>query len=502
VIEIPIRFINEPTKAFFEDTNRNQCLSGGFNSGKTFISCLKAITLLTNFNSYRMVIGRQEYKTLLNTTFKTFTKICPQELIKRWDEQKGYMKLSNGSEVLWMHLDEIDEHTIRGLEVNSVYIDQPEDVSENVYILLDGRLARWDRARPNNKLLAQRPDWPKDAFGNYLVPSYMMLTPNPDDVTHWIWRYYHPDSPEQAKNHSYYEVTTLQNPHADPETLRVMMSRDPSWVKRFIFGQWGISDATIHTILPESIIDPPIEFLRTAINYGNCVRALDHGDASPTSCVWSVAYKNWYFFYREYYQPHRTISHHRNMITEMSKDEFYVASVADPQCFKETSQKYGGFWTTAREYYDTALDAPPLHWQPADNNEMATRNRINEMLALDPIVEHPITHEKPAPRYYFIQKNEGSQYGLNQLLNEIRAQKREKIGEINGRTIFSDDRAKGVPDHAYDCFRYITAYHNSSPREIKRKFSDNSFLGARNRVKSLNEYQRTLNLYGDPKAMV
>jgi len=500
-MDIPIRFINEPTQQFFLSTKRNQCICGGFGSGKTWIACLKSLLLLTHFNKYRMLFGRQEYKSLIQTTYKTFLKICPPGFIDRWDEQKGYMRLKNGSEILWMHLDAVDEALAKGLEVNSIYIDQPEDVEEGVYTLLDARLARWEKAVPNKALLAANSNWPRDEFGNYRVPAYMMLTPNPDFETHWIYRYYHPDSSSRLDNHDYFEVSTLQNPHLDPETVKVMLSRDPAWVKRYIHGLWGIAEAILHQILPDSYINPADEFLEKIIGYGNCVRALDHGESAPTACLWSSAYKQWRFYYREYYQPNRLISYHRERINEMSEGEFYVANLCDPQMHKQTSQKYDQFWTTALEYTDERIDAPPLHFTPADNNELATRNRINEGLALNDDISHPITGEKPAPVIYFVKKTEKRPCGISTLTEELRSQRREKITEINGKTIYSDTREKSIADHLYDTFRYTEAFHNNAPPELKRVPKPNSFYGRRQAILSLQKSGQ-LNRYGGSKATI
>lgn len=504
MISIPVQFINEPTRQFFNDYKRNSCLSGGFGSGKTYVLCLKALILSTNFRKYRSVFARQEYKALKHTTLKTFLKICPESLIQRWSEQDGYMKFTNGSEILWMHLDSVDEQTLRGLEVNSAFLDQAEEISEYLYDILDARVGRWDKAEPSRELLRSNSDWPKDDLGNWKIPSYMLLDCNPDNETHFIYRRYHPDSPEHhrwAETHSYYEVASLDNPHLNPETLRTMLSRDPAWVKRFVYGQWGISEASIHRILPDSIIDVPAEFVENLIRKANLYRVLDHGDSSPTCCLWWASWKHQHFCFREYYQPNSLISEHRRNIAQLSEGEYYVGNYADPAIFKKTSQKYGGFWSTADEYLDSNIHAPPLFLAPADNNELSTRNRINELLALDPVQVHPVTGQKNAPAIYFIRKNiEKHNFGCENVIFESRAQKRIKLGEINGKPIFSDERDESVPDHAYDPFRYYIAMHASFPKEPQRKPSETSFMGVRNRLKALQIYQR-YNRYGDRRTL-
>ena len=190
-MEFKIQFRNPQQEEFFFLTNRNQCFSGGFNNGKTYVACLKAFTLLSTFPKYRMLIARQYAKDLRETTMKTFFKICPEEFILSHNRQEGITTLKNKSEVLWMHLDECDEQSLRGLEINSALVDQAEEISEAIYLVLDSRIGRWDQAIVPQHLRTK--DWPKTPLGNWKVPTYNMVLCNPDTQFHWLYRRYHPD---------------------------------------------------------------------------------------------------------------------------------------------------------------------------------------------------------------------------------------------------------------------------------------------------------------------
>lgn len=484
-INIPIKFINDQQREFFNSPKRNAMACGGFGSGKTYIACTKALFLLTSFNNYRMIIARQTYRDLRRTTMNTFFKICPPELyappLGRFSELDGDLRLINGSKVMFMHLDELDEKSLRGIEPNSIFVDQAEEIPESLYYVLDSRVGRWDKAIPSPKFDTK--SWPLDHNSNFKVPNYFMLSCNPEDETHWIWRLYHPDSPEHTEKkdkYEYIEFPSTANPCLDPETLSVMLSRDPSWVKRFVYGQWGISEATIHRILPDSIVTLEPEFLKTIITQGRLSRILDHGDSAPTCCLWVSAYKQWHFIYREYYCGGQTIGYHRKQIASLSGDEKYYQNLMDPQCFKEQSQKYGGFWSVAREYEDPTVDGEAIIFEPADNNELATRNRINEMLALSNSIKHPITGHTPAPAIYFIAN------AVPNALMQTKAARRVKLGEINGKPIFSDERDDEITDHAYDSVRYYVASHMGPAKAIQtRDVKPNSFVAARKRAKLL-----------------
>src|SRR5690349_12493398 len=116
-MELQIQFSNEQQRAFYYATARRQVFSGGFNNGKTFAGCLKALTLLATFPNYRVAAARQVRADLMKTTYQTFFKLCPSDFIESNNVQEGLTVLKNKSQIYWMHLDKVDESTLRGLEI-------------------------------------------------------------------------------------------------------------------------------------------------------------------------------------------------------------------------------------------------------------------------------------------------------------------------------------------------------------------------------------------------
>jgi len=486
-VELQIKFVNAAQRQFYFSTARNQCFSGGFNNGKSFGGCCKAFTLLSTFSNYRMIIARQTYSDLKKTTMQTFFKICPAGIISRHNEQDGYTEFINKSVIHWLHLDKVDESTLRGLEINSALIDQAEEIEEKVFDVLDGRIGRWDDAEVPADLLEKYPDWPRNkTTGKLLAPSYHMLLCNPDSQFHFIFRKFHPDSLERRPAFFYTEGEWDPN-LGSSETYAEAITHDAEWVNKYVKGQWGISSAQIHRLFSESQLDYTQELVERILRKGNLFRVLDHGDASPTCCLWFAVLDGVYICYREYYVPGRPISYHRKAISELSGAERYSGNYADPQIFKTTSQKDGGFWTTADEYSDTSLDAPPLHWIAADNNEFATRNRLNEKLR-NGLWRNPQTSATPAPGIYFIKKSPDYPQGCYHAISELQSQRRKSLGYIDGKQIFCDDREDSVADHAYDCVRYFVAMHGAGRMESHPKpprFSMKYYAECMKRAKQL-----------------
>jgi hypothetical protein len=524
-LRVPIKLLVDPkTKRcaqaeFINITKRHAGFSGGYGNGKSYAASLKAVMRLATFPKYRVAICRYSTVDLKRSTMSTFFKVCPADL---YDPHRGggradslnYTKLINGSEIFWMHLDDADEQTVRGLEVNMVIVDQAEEISENMYNHLSARVGRWDEAIVPQHMLDANPNWPRNPVTDKpMVPAQMLILCNPDSELHWIYKRYHPESLEHKEkymdDYELVQASSTENPTLDPEVLKDMLSNDPVWVQRFVYGKWGIPGGAIHEVDPSSILeigkDVSLEFIETVRRSGNLFRILDHGEASPTCCLWVSAYKDWFFFFREYYKPNALISTHRSEITELSKfgdgtPERYVSSWADPAIFKKTSQKYGGFWCEADEYSDPRIDAPALIWNPADNNELATRNRINEYLKLSSQICHPITGQPGASRIYFIKRPADKPdypLGVREAILQTKAQKRLQIDTINGKPIFSDERDDRVIDHAYDPVRYFCAMHPFWSKSVRVTVPQGSFFHLRNKLKAMKSSGMDKKIFGD-----
>jgi hypothetical protein len=268
----------------------------------------------------------------------------------------------------------------------------------------------------------------------------------------------------------------------DPATYREMSSRDPEWVDRYLKGKWGASSSAIHYVSKHSIVstddwtkEQADFFLEYLFDRGALYRVLDHGDAAPTCCGWFCTVNNIHIWYREYYVPNAPISYHRQNINDLtSEDEEIIADYADPACFKKSTQKQGATWTVADEYSDEEFtESPPIYFSPADNNEFATRNRINEFLlqttrnkipeAISDLLNPDNSDNVPA--IYFIRRSDNFPLGCEQAIIETSSQRKKLLGSDNGKAIYSDDRDKSISDHAYDVLRYYVAMHSKGLAE-------------------------------------
>jgi hypothetical protein len=478
-MNIEFKFISHEQEVAFRATQKFQCLCGGYGSGKTFIACYKAITLLLSFPNSRWAFIRKELKVLRITTMQTFLKIMPEHLIKSHSTIDGRTELVNGSMIYWLGLDRFDEQNLKSLELNGAFIDQAEEIDEVIYTHLTTRVGRWDMAEVPAEILT--PDWPKNiSTGRPIVPTYIILAVNPDTEFHWIYKEFHPESQywkdNNQRTHFYINMPSTSNTALSPEVLETMLKKDPQFVRRYVMGEWGYSDAQIHRISENSIIEVDNDFLENFKAKALLYRTYDHGESSPSVCLWGATFKGTHIIYREYYKPNTLISEHRRNISDLSSTERYNGNFADPEIFRKKAQKQGSRWCTADEYLDRRItEAAPIFWEPADNNELGTRNRINELLQPDKKAQHPVTGEYNSPRLYFVKYSSKYPQGCKNVISETNAQRREKLGEINGKPIWSEDRQKGISDHAYDALRYYVAIHSNKDERKQFKENPNSF---------------------------
>ena len=494
---------------FLNSTKRNILFNSGFGAGKTYIACVKLLLLLLRFNKSRAVIGRQKFTDLAKTTRETFFTVCPPELYAEKQggsraDGRGYLRLINGSEVFFMHFDNMDMRSLKSLEINFLLLDQAEEIAESIYLGLDSRLGRKSDAEVPASLIKDfektynndgtKRLWPRNELtGKALVPVYSFILINPPDEgeLHYLIQRFHPKSEEWQKRWShindYVWSSSRDNKALPKENLENMLSRDPEWVARYVDAEIGQGAGAIHQIHESSVQEVKPEFIEHLKQRASLCRVMDHGSTAPTCCLWFASLKGFHYCYQEYYQPNTLISQHRKNINDLSAGDYYTFNLADPAIFKKSTEKFGGFWTVADEYIDASLDSPSIVWLPADNNEFATRNRINELLKFDRSLVNPITGELGSPRIFFLKRNADNPQGCYHVIRETKGQKKLLLDTINGKAIYSDDRDDKVSDHSYDCLRYYCASHLTGKPDPIKKPGERSFLGMVKRLKALKQ---------------
>jgi hypothetical protein len=439
--------------------------AGDWGGGKTAGWCLKLLWFQDTFPNNRIVVARRVFKELRATTMATWYKFCPPAAYRYGtrNDANGQLTLNNGSEVLFLGLDNPDTATIiNGLEINGFLLDQAEEDDEEIFDKLLGRLGRWDKAEVPDWMLAQHHPWPyrHPETGVPQPPPFALVACNRDVKEHWTYQRFHPESkPWQDKyralGYKLFEMDSSDNRFLSDINKREMAAQDSGFAGK---RQWGRPEGAIHTIDPVCEIPGSPEWLEYFREHCTLYRALSHGDAQATVCLWAAVNRRGHIFiFREYVQRNGRISEHRAAITRLSAYERYATNLAHPKLF-QVDAKTKDRSTLADEYAasrDKDQRSTALFWFAADDNELRSRDRINEALTVNPTLARPRAKDLGSPRLFFLTANDTYPDGCRQVLFEARRQRRKKIGTENGRPIFSDDRVKDADAPAYDCLRFI-----------------------------------------------
>ena len=474
---------------------------GGFNAAKTWSGILKLLRLLDLFPNSRAAVVRSSSRDMRKTTMETFYALCPPSAynLGRRSDQEGVLQLNNGSLVYFIHLDKPDSmNVLAGLELNFGFPDQAEQLAELAWDTLDARLGRWPHAVVPKAVLEANSPWPwtNDA-GMVVPPPFLFATANPpDSEEHWLFRRFSEDSEEyerwKAEGYRYIRFRSRDNRFASKANLSKLYSKDKEFVARFAEGEWVSPGGAIFTIDPQSIVAPHPELVHRIINSMNLHRSMDHGDSNPTCVLWEGSdHDGNIFVYREHYVGNALVSDHRQEVWNLSRGDVpvnspfreprYRSNMADPSIFNLSRGRTSTSrptWSIADEWLDHRImpKETTVRWLPApiprtesESYELITRSRIKEYLKVDPNHRNPFTGKLGAPRIYFLRRTEEYPHGCHYVIKELRGQRRVKVGEREGRPVYSDVRDEGIPDHAYDALKYHVISRPSPVRVVERK---------------------------------
>lgn len=473
--EILFEPANPVQDAYIWSTKRESMFDGGVGNGKTTGGIGKLIILAKEFPGSRWVIARETYKTLMNTTRKTFDKIFPSAWIKR--DVKENMTLVNDTEILWLHLDEMSENDMKSLEINGAFVSQAEEIAPEKWEFLDSRIGRWSR-----------PEWKTPC------PAYLWGECNPNGHD-WIYFRFHPDciGTEHPDRAYFFGATGINKEMLDknsPGYYEMLMKKPESWKRRWVYGSREVSEGMIHPDFRKEIhvyeADKWNPFEHMDIK--SCWGWFDYGLAAPTCLeLTASSSNNFHFFTDEYYKqstPQRTIkiSDHAAAIQKIMRNHPHSVRgiYADPSIFKEdTRDRRTSNTSVAQEYREAGL-----YLQRADNNEVTSISNLQELLYVNPDLWNPVTGKKGSPRLFISSRNK---YLIEQIQMQRHAETRNPL---TGEKEFTEERAVGIPDHAYDPARYFANSSVWQPPKIRQQPNTPQYRTAPLAEKPVKGYSR------------
>lgn len=426
---------------------------GGIGSGKTLIGCIAMVsTAIQHPGDY--LICRQFMPQLKDTTLKTFLEVCPPGLIAEYRVAESVVKLKavdgKFSYIYFRQLEEPEK--LRSFNLSGFLIDEGNQVSEEAFMLLQGRLR-----------------------GKGLRKGLLVSNPNGHD---WIYRWFfkkdHFKTDIAKQQFHLIRAPSTENIHLPPEYVENMMQ---SWsqdrIDREINGSFDAFEGMVyhefrrdtHVIKPFKIPDNWPRFV-----------GIDHGYRNPSAWVWcAVGPDGEVYVYREFYEREwlieeivngkRIYGTYNPGVMQLSRGEKLVQAVIDPS----TKARRG---TTGESDYDEYVRCLP-HSFPlykANNDVELGINRVKGYLK-----PH---HKTGKPRLFVFETctnllEEITQYRYQELRPNQEGKKAEKEQPYKNN------------DHALDALRYVVMLmpdpFKEADEDIYKKIKYNSLEGALHR---------------------
>ena len=261
-------------KAWMEDESRVRFLMGPMGSGKTAGACVEILrrSMLQapgqdNIRHTRWVCIRNTFSELKMNTIKSWQQWAPLEFgkftiggspithritVAPSDGQPGL-----DMEVFFIPLD--DDAAVKkllGLELTGAWIDEAREVPESVLKALTGRVNRFPSAADGGAT------W-----------TGIMLTTNPPDTEHWLYKVYTNLEEINSKAKPEHRWAFYRQPSglaSDAENIQnltehrgyyeaMCVNKDPEWVRVFVHGDFGfmVEGQVVYPSFRDSVHVPP-----------------------------------------------------------------------------------------------------------------------------------------------------------------------------------------------------------------------------------------------------
>ena len=380
--------------AFFHDwEHRFQAYGGGLGNGKTSAGCAKAFYMSILFPRNRGYIGRWDGKELVQTTMSEFFNMVPASMFEVHNKSMGYIKFKRqygGSEIYYGDLKEA--RGLKNINLGWFWVDQAEEIDDERWNLLVSRLRKQTVLYKNNQPLRR-------ADGSVIVaPTYGMATFNPEGTASYLYRFFHPDSPERASGYKLYQATTFDGMDAGFTTREYvddMLKIFPEQARRrYLDGSWEVFEGRVFPqFTREQHVIPP---MRPDPSWTYYV-SIDHGLSNPTSIgVWGVTPSGVKIrLYTHYEGGGKPVSYHASRLKALTAGlpTKPKLEVLDPACWAKNQSRGDYVFAVVDEY-----NANGVYPVAGQNDWQAGFNRLNEHLAVDPTLIHPYTGQSGSPR--------------------------------------------------------------------------------------------------------
>lgn len=396
---------------------------GGIGSGKSLIGCITMLSWAVMYPGDYLV-ARQFYPELKMTTYKTFLEICPPELIIEHRVADSQVKIhsANGktSTIYFRPLEEPDK--LRSLNLSGFYIDEASQVSEEAFILLQGRLR-----------------------GSGIRKGIMTTNPAGHD---WIYRWFlkkdHLNSDIAKAQYYLIQAPSTENVHLPEgyvESMMVAWSADR--IKREIYGSFDAFEGMVYNEFRRDT--HVVKGFRIPAEWQRHIR-IDSGYRNPTAILLSAVDPDGnVYVYKEFYEREYLI--HESILGNPKERKTGLVQMLQPgekfQTAKIDPAVKARRATTGASDYDEYL----RHWPEALPPLGLARNDVQ--VGIDRVKSYLKVNPKTLrPQLYIFEE-------CKNLLEEITTYRYPSLKSNQEGRKAEDEKPVKINDHALDALRYL-----------------------------------------------
>jgi PBSX family phage terminase large subunit len=396
---------------------------GGVGSGKTVVGVTAMVSQGVLYGG-EYLIARQFMPELRDTTYKTFLELCPQELIldHKVQDRIVTIKSASGKPAIYYFRQLEEPDKLRSLNLSGFYIDEANQVSEEAFLMLQGRLRNPRGLRKG------------------------ILTTNPKGHD-WIYQYFYKKDmfkSDLAKSaYALIKAPSTENVHLPDGYVQSMYDTySPERIKREIEGSFDAFEGQVYSEFRRDI--HVIKPFRIPEHWPRII-GIDHGYRNPAAWIWgAVSPDGEIFIYREFYEREWLIEEILNgnplenkvgVLNRMQGEKIEVAAI-DPSVKIVDGSKKGE--SKLDEYQQHLPQTFPLIM--ANNSKQLGINRVKRYMKVDTKINRPML---------FIFED------CYNLIEEIVKYRWEENNPSAVGKRAEKEEARKIDDHACDALRYL-----------------------------------------------
>lgn len=327
---------NPAQERFVFCPDRRVAYAGAIRSGKTVGACARMLFFAQVLPGSRFLIGRKDFTDLYQTTLKELFRLIsaanggdwkkPGRLVLKFDGQFHDLTLRTKGEPSILHFRHLKQVSKQlGMETSGYFIDQLEEIDEEVFSHIHSRMTWWNNER-------------REAFKslyNFYPMAFETIACNPDPgwIKSLLFQQEDIDSAyyrDPQDRFTLFEADTEQNrrnlaPGWIEEQRR---THSKAWVERFLDGDWNIRGGAVYEDFNENVHG--IEEFRVPAHWPRFI-SLDWGYDHPCAVYWgAVDERGVLYIYDEYFDRKKLVSYVAEQIHKKTRGHS-AAPKADEQ---------------------------------------------------------------------------------------------------------------------------------------------------------------------------